>query len=67
MYPNFEAERARNKVTLKMIASDPRIDYTLSTVSLKLGGKSPLTFEDAIVFKDIIGSDLPLEILFKEE
>lgn len=67
MYPIFEGERARNKVTLQMIADDPRVDYTVSTISLKLNGKAPLTFNDAVTFKDVIKSDLPLEELYKED
>lgn len=67
MYPIFEGERARNKVTLQMIADDPRVDYTVSTISLKLNGKAPLTFNDAIIFKDVVGSNLSLEELYKED
>lgn len=66
MYPNVEAERARRKITLAMIASDPRIDCTVSTMSMKLTGKAPLTLKEAVAIKDILDSDLPLEELFKE-
>lgn len=66
MYPNVEAERGRRKITLAMMASDPRIDCTVSTMSMKLTGKAPLTFKEAVAIKDILDSDLPLEELFKE-
>lgn len=66
MYPNVDAERARLKITLSMIAEDPRIDCTVSTLSLKLAGKAPLLFKEAVAIKDILNSDLPLEVLFKE-
>lgn len=67
MYPNVEAEKARTKTTLAIIAGDPRIGCTVSTISLKLSGKAPLTFKEAVAIKDILKSDLPLEELFREE
>lgn len=66
-YPNFEAEKARKSLTLEMIASDPRIDCTVSTLSLKLNGKFALTFPEALAIKDILGVDIPLEVLFEEK
>ena len=66
MYPNVEGEKARKKITLAMIANDPRIHCTVSTLSLKLTGKAPLSFKEAVAIKDILNSDLPLEELFKE-
>lgn len=66
MYPNVEAEKARTKTTLAMLANDPRINCTVSTLSLKLTGKAPLLFSEAVAIKDILKSDLPLEVLFSE-
>lgn len=66
MYPNVEAERAKANITLAMLASDPRIDCTVSTLSLKLGGKAPLLFKEAVAIKDVLNSQLPLEQLFIE-
>ena len=66
MYPNVEAEKARTKTTLAIMANDPRIHCTVSTLSLKLTGKAPLSFKEAVAIKDILNSDLPLEELFKE-
>ncbi|NSG75587.1 XRE family transcriptional regulator [Anaerostipes hadrus] len=66
MYPNVEAEKARTKTTLAIMASDPRINCTVSTLSLKLNGKAPLTFKEAVTIKNILKSDLPLEELFEE-
>ena len=66
MFPNVEGAKARNKVTLEMLARDPRIDCTVSTMSQKLNGKAPLTFKEALAIKDILGSELTLEELFKE-
>ena len=66
MFPNVKAERARKNITLEMIATDPRINCTVSTLSLKLNGEAPLKWSEAVAIKDILGSDLPLEVLFEE-
>lgn len=66
MYPELLAEMARKNITITQIARDPRINRTVSTMSLKINGKADLLFREAIVIKQIIGSDLPLEILFRE-
>lgn len=66
MYPNVEAEKARTKTTLAIMANDPRIDCTVSTLSLKLTGKAPLTFKEAVAIKEILNSELTLEELFEE-
>lgn len=65
MYPNFNAERARKGITLEAIAD--ALGVTVGTVSLKLSGKYPITFAEAVKLKRIIGVDIPLEILFSEE
>lgn len=64
MYPNFNAERARADVTLEDIARET--NTTVSSVSNKLNGVNKLTFADAVRYKEIIKTDVPLEILFKE-
>lgn len=66
MFPNVKAEMARNNVTLAVIANDPRVDCTISTLSLKLNSKAPLLFREAVAIKDIVKSDLTLEELFAE-
>ena len=66
MYPNIEALRAKNKITLEILAHDERINCTVSTMSQKLNGKAPLSFKEALAIKDILKSDMPLEELFKE-
>lgn len=75
MYPNVTAERTRAGLTLESIAKV--LDIRLSTLSLKLSGKSPLTFKEAVTIKRLIveakksknidvNIDMPLEILFEE-
>lgn len=65
MYPEVRAQMARKNIPIKTLADDPRINCTVSTMSLKLSGKAPLLFAEAIAIKDLIRSDLPLEKLFK--
>lgn len=65
MYPEVRAELARRKISLDTIANG--LECTVSTASLKLNGKSPITLKEAIKIKSIIKSDLPLEELFKTE
>lgn len=65
MYPEVRAEMARKKISLDIIANG--IDCTVSTASLKLNGKSPIMLKEAVKIKNIIGSELPIEELFKPE
>lgn len=66
IYPVLKGEMSKRKITLAMIAVDPRVDCTVSTLSQKLNGKYPLTFEEATAIKEIVQSELPLEDLFQE-
>lgn len=75
MYPNVEAERTRAGLTLEPIAEE--LGITVPTLSQKLNGKYPVTFDEAKKIKDIIvrekerkgitiNIDMPLEVLFEE-
>lgn len=66
IYPVLKGEMSQRKITLAMIAADPRVDCTVSTLSQKFNGKYPLTFGEAVAIKDIVQSELPLEDLFQE-
>lgn len=65
MFPNVEAEKARKKITLEMLAEG--LGLAVSTVSQKLNGKYPITFDEAKKIKSILDVDIPLEILFEED
>lgn len=67
MFPEVRAEMARRKITLFMIASDPRINKSVSTVSKMLSGEAPITVGEAVAIKAILRSDLPLEKLFESD
>lgn len=64
MFPNLEAEKARKKITLEMLAEG--LGLAISTVSGKLNGKYPITLDEAKKIKSILDVDIPLEILFEE-
>lgn len=63
MYRNAKAEMARAGLTLANVAE--RMDCTIGTLSMKLNGKAPITLSEAKQFKRIVGTDMPLEELFK--
>lgn len=67
MFPEVRAEMARHNVTLFMIASDPRINKSVSTMSKKLNGETPLTWAEAVVIRDILNSDMSMSTLFRTE
>lgn len=64
MYRNLEAELARAGMTKQKLAQE--IGCTPSTLSMKLGGKSPITLSEAARIKHAIGVTVPLEELFEE-
>lgn len=65
MYPNLKAEMARKGVTLSVLAD--YLGITIGTLSLKLNGKYPITWDEAIKIKKFLGVDISLEVLFSEE
>ena len=64
MYRNVKAELARQGLKLEDLAE--ALNLTIGTVSMKLNGKYPITFREAVRIKAILGVDTPLEELFKE-
>ncbi|NOW85348.1 transcriptional regulator with XRE-family HTH domain [Clostridium beijerinckii] len=62
MYNNLEAELRRRKIKRKDLAD--KLNLTISTVSLKLNGKAPITLHEAKLIKQILNVDIPLEDLF---
>lgn len=64
MYPNLKAEFARGGFTLEKVSKE--LGITIGTLSQKLNGKYPITLNEAKRIKEIIGTDIILEILFAE-
>lgn len=64
MYPNLRAEIARQGFSLSDVAE--KMGMTLSNLSKKLKGEITLSFYEAKRLKEIVKTDLPLEVLFEE-
>ena len=62
VFPNLEAEMARNKVTRAKMANI--IHVTPTTMSLKLNGKSTLSLKECVQIKRNIFPDKTLDYLF---
>ena len=65
VYPNLEREMLKNDKTVNDIQAGLglKLEYTVE----KMLDKLPITVVDAKRIKKTIGSDLPLEELFKRE
>ena len=64
MYRNAKAEMVRAGLTLKDLSEN--LGGTVSTWSLKLNGKYPITLDEAKRFKELVKTDLPIETLFEK-
>lgn len=62
MYKNVDAELKRNGMTRGELAV--ALNVAPSTLSFKLNGKSIITLDEAKRIKEILGVDMPLEVLF---
>lgn len=63
MYPNLRAEMARKKITASELAE--KLGITISTMSIKLNGKSDFTLKEALKIRAILEADMPIEVLFE--
>jgi transcriptional regulator with XRE-family HTH domain len=69
MYSNLRAEIARKNLTLEKIVEKLKerdINITVSMLSQKLNGKYEIYLKEAKALKEIVETDLPLDILFEE-
>lgn len=64
MYRNAKAEMVRAGLTLADLSEN--LGGTVSTWSLKLNGKYPITLDEAKRFKNLVKVDVPIEILFEK-
>lgn len=65
MYPNLEAELRRQKIRRIDIANN--LGIAMSTVSEKMMGKSEFTLRMAYDIRNLLGVDMPLEVLFEKD
>lgn len=64
MYRNARAEMIRAGLNLDKVAK--AMGKKIATISNWLNGKQAITFENAVAFKKVVKSDLPLEVLFEK-
>ena len=65
MFPNLKAEMARQDMTLSNMSVITKIP--LQRLSYKLSGQRKLTFDEAIIIRNALGIDMPLDELFKKK
>lgn len=69
MYGNLRAEIARKGFTLEKLVDEMKkrgFNLTMSMLSQKLNGKYEIYLKEAKALKEIVETDLPLDILFEE-
>lgn len=64
MYPNIEMLFFKKKLKKREIAEAMGIGY--NTLLYKLNGKYPITFDEAVKMKELLETELPIEILFSK-
>lgn len=65
MFPNLEAELKRKNIKRADIAK--LLDCSIGTVSEKMTGASPFSFDAAVKIKQFLGVTMPLEELFAND
>ncbi|MFX0548213.1 hypothetical protein ACOAKC_02645 [Hathewaya histolytica] len=64
MYNNLEAEIARKKIKKLLIAKE--IGRTYNTLNLKLAGKYPFTYDEALIIHEKFFPECNFKELFKK-
>ncbi|CAM3017168.1 hypothetical protein HAHI6034_12015 [Hathewaya histolytica] len=64
MYNNLEAEIARKKIKKLLIAKE--IGRTYNTLNLKLAGKYPFTYDEALIIHEKFFPECNFKDLFKK-
>lgn len=65
MYSTLKAEIARKEMKFAEIAR--ACDMLESTFSNKINGRSPWNLPECVKVKDVLGVDMPIDELFKED
>lgn len=65
MYLNLEAEIVRSNIPKENIAK--AIGKTYNTLTLKLNGKYPFTYDEALKIQETFFPNIELKVLFKRE
>nr|DAO81066.1 MAG TPA: protein-turn-helix DNA binding protein [Caudoviricetes sp.] len=64
MYNNLEAEIVRKKIKKTIIAKE--IGKTYNTLNLKISGKYPFTYDEALIIHEKFFSECDFKSLFKK-
>lgn len=64
MYNNLEAEITRKKIKKTLIAKE--IGKTYNTLNLKISGKYPFTYDEALVIQETFFPECEIKSLFKK-
>lgn len=64
MHNNLEAEIKRKKINKKIIAL--KIGRTYNTLNLKISGKFPFTYDEALKIQEEFFPDIELKELFRQ-
>lgn len=64
MYPNLEAEIARKRIKKPVMAKV--IGRTYNTLNLKISGKYPFTYEEALKIQEAFFPECDLKKLFEK-
>lgn len=64
MYNNLEAEIARKKIKKTVIAKE--IGKTYNTLNLKISGKYPFTYDEALIIQEKFFPECEFKNLFKK-
>ena len=68
MFPNLRAEMTRKGITQREMVkalTDRGCKTCLSTLNAKMTGKRGFSFAEVVAIKDILGTAMPLEMLFQ--
>ncbi len=65
MYYNLEAEIVRKNISKEVIAK--KINKTYNTLSQKLNGKYPFTYDEALIIQENYFPNIELKELFKRD
>lgn len=64
MYCNLEAEIVRNRIKKHIIAE--AIGKTYNTLNLKIAGKYPFTYDEALIIQEKFFPEIDFKELFKK-
>lgn len=65
IYPVLSLEMLKKGISKMTLAADPRLDWTIAQAGRKLSGKTEIRFGEAAAIREILGTQIPMEALFR--